>query len=153
MDEPLHPPDFTAPDFAQPELQAMKPGFTLPNPAEPDPPHVVQLSLWPADPERMSVTQPDPDSPDLTELEIPANLTTPSDSAHIMSEPGYAPDSIMDQRPGELDPSALEVLLGSPDHADLSPDLSYPHLYIDQDEMSRRKRHLGMLDLGLERDI
>ena len=148
MDEALHPPDFASPDFTQPELQTMRPGFVLPDPLKPE--MVIQLPLWPDELEQLSVNQPDPLNPDLTEPEIPANLSRPDAGAHSMPEPLYQPDTVMSERPGEMDPHALQTLLDGADQEELPTGLAYPQLYTDQDGMSRRKRHLGMLDLGLE---
>lgn len=149
MENPLHAPDFTAPDVTQPELQPLQPGFTRPDPLKPE--LVVQLSLWPDDLEQLNVHQPDPLDPDLTESDVSADLSRPDDSAHLMPEPRYQPETIMDERPGELDHHALQTLLDGPDWQGLPSSLTYPQLYTDQDEMSRRRRHLGTLDLGLER--
>ena len=55
----------------------------------------------------------------------------------------------MQQRPGELDPAALAMTLAGPDEAALPPELAYPQLYTNDDEMSWRKRHFAMLELGL----
>ncbi|MEO7019338.1 MAG: hypothetical protein ABI234_04235 [Ktedonobacteraceae bacterium] len=154
MDESLHTPDFTAPDFTQPALQQTDlatPGFTLPNPNRPDPAIAADMAPWPHDMEQLPTDQPDPSSPDLDEPDMPADLTMPAADVHVLPEPSYAPDVVMAQRPGEMDPQALETLLGSADDAELPPDISYPQLYTNQDEMSKRKRHLGMLELGLER--
>jgi hypothetical protein len=68
-----------------------------------------------------------------------------------MPEPEYAPDVVMQQRPGELGPDAAHMLLNSPDVEDLPAHITYPQLYTSQDEMSKRKRHLGMLELGMEK--
>lgn len=148
MDKSPHTPDFTAPDFTQPELQPVQPGFARPDPLKPE---LVQLSLWPDDLEQLNARQPDPLDPDLTEPDVPTDLSRPDASAHLMPEPRYQPEVVMGERPGELDPHALQTLLDSPDWQGLPPDLAYPRIYTDQDEMSRRKRHLGMLDLGLQR--
>ncbi len=149
MDEPLHTPDFTAPDFTQPELQPMQAGFVLPDPLKPE--TAVQLPLWSDDElERLNVQQPDPLDPDLTELDAPPDLSRPDASAHMLPQPRYQPETVMTERPGELDPHALPTLWDGVDWSDLPAGVTYPQLYTDQDGMSTRKRHLGMLDLGLE---
>ncbi|MGH7239224.1 MAG: hypothetical protein ACREHG_04055, partial [Candidatus Saccharimonadales bacterium] len=83
--------------------------------------------------------------------DVPGDLELPASNTHGLPAPGYEPEVVMGQRPGTLDQAALATLRDSPDDAELPPDLSYPQLYITQDEMSTRKRHLGMLELGLER--
>ena len=151
--EQLHFPDFTVPDFRQPALERAdlaKPGFTLPDPERPEQVRVLQLSLWPEGLNILDTEHPDPASPDLTGPDQPATLTRADPRVHIMPEPVYAPEVVMRERPGELDPAALEVMLGSADREELPPGIAYPQLYTAQDEMSRRKRHLGMLELGLE---
>lgn len=153
--EQLHFPDFGVPDFTQPSLQRADlgtPDFTLPDPARPEPLIAEQLPLWPAELETPDDDRPDPDLPDLTEPEVPDDLTQPATNAHILTKPEYAPEVVMRQRPGELDPAAAEMLLTSPDMEELPEHLTYPQLYTSDDEMSTRKRHLGMLELGLERN-
>jgi hypothetical protein len=152
--EELHFPDFRAPDFAQPELEwvnLMTPGFTLPDPQRSELADARQLSLWPDGLEQPECERPDPDSLDLREPEVPAMLDQPAPGEHMQPEPRYMPDVVMAQRPGELDPAARGIVLASPDREDLPAAITYPQLYTSEDEMSRRKRHLGMLELGLER--
>ncbi|MGH2510172.1 MAG: hypothetical protein ACRDHZ_22570 [Ktedonobacteraceae bacterium] len=145
MNEPWQTPNFTAPDFTQPTLQQTDlaiPGFTLPDPTQPG--IVIPLSLWPANLDQPATNQPAPASPDLTTLALPTTV-------HALSVPSYEPEVVMGQRPGELDPAALKTLLDGADATELPPGISYPQLYSMQDEMDTRKRHLGMLELGLER--
>lgn len=153
--EQLHFPDFTAPDFTQPELERVDlamPGFTLPDPERPEQVKAFQLSLWPDDLDALSTERPDPASPDLTAPDRSAALTLADPRVHAMPQPEYAPEVMMRGRPGELDPAALETMLGSADNEELPPGITYPQLYTSEDEMSSRKRHLGMLELGLEGD-
>lgn len=152
--EQLHFPDFGVPDFALPVLERADPampGFTLPNPTRPEPAVARQLSLWPGGLDRPDAGLPTVDSPDLSKPEMPPDLTRPAPNKHALPRPEFAPDVVMRERPGEMDPAAAEMLLDSPDQQDLPAGLSYPQLYTSQDEMSTRKRHLGMLELGLER--
>lgn len=152
--EQLHFPDFDAPDLTQPTLQRVdlaQPGFSMPDPQRPDSLRVEQLPLWPDDLARPDEARPDPALPDLTEPDVPATLKQPDEREHVMPEPEYAPDVVMQQRPGEMDPDVAYVLLNSPDVEDLPAHITYTQLYTSQDEMSKRKRHLGMLELGLEK--
>jgi len=149
----LHFPDFTMPDFTQPALERADPatpGFTLPDPERSEHARALQWPFWPEDLDKPGPERPDPASPDLIAPHLPAGLTLADSRTHIMPEPEYAPEVVMKQRPGELDPAALEVMLGSADHEELPPGIAYPQLYTTEDEMSTRKRHLGMLELGLE---
>lgn len=146
----LHLPDFTAPDFAQPELERAdlaQPGFVAPNPAQ-----AIPLPLWPEDLPRAADERPDPALPDLLEPDEPDTLSYPAANAHMMPEPEYAPEVVMQQRPGELDAAALSIALDSPDDAELPAGLNYPQLYTSDDEMSRRKRHFALLERGLEQE-
>lgn len=151
--EQLHFPDFTAPDFGQPELERVDlatPGFTLPDPERPEQLKALQLSFWPENLDALDTEHPDPASPDLTEPELPAGLALADPRVHAMPQPEYAPQVVMRERPGELDPAALETVLGGADNKELPPGITYPQLYSSEDEISSRKRHLGMLELGLE---
>lgn len=149
MDEIFHAPDFIIPDFTQPALQRVDmttPGFTLPDPTQPA--ITIPLSLWPDDVEQFATNQPDPTVPDLTNPD--ADVDMPNNSMHVLPTPSYEPEVTMEQRPGTLDPTAWETLRDSADETELPPDINYPQLYTRQDDMSTRKRHLGMLELGLE---
>lgn len=154
MYEQPHFPDFAAPAFTQPALEQADlatPGFRLPDPARPDPPDVIQLALWPANLDRSAPEQLDPLLPDLEQAASSARLLVPDSEAHLMPEPRYEPEVIMAQRPGELDLSALVTLRDSPDRVELPTGITSSDLFTSQDGMNRRNRHLGMLELGLER--
>lgn len=143
-------PDFIIPDFAQPELEQASlttPGFVLPDPAQPEPLIATRLGklLTSTD-----TTSPDPALPDLLNPDLPSTLDYPANETHMLPQPSYAPEVTMHQRPGEMAPTALEMLMSSPDEASLPPGSGYPRLYITQDHLSRRARHFGMLELGLE---
>ncbi len=151
----LHSPDFSAPDFSQPALEKVAwsaPTFVEPNPqASPYGPWpLVSAALPGAENER-----PDPALPNLQAPERPDTLIYPAEQAHTLSGPAYEPEKSPWQRPGEPDPAARALLLGSPDEAALPPQLTYAQLYSRDDAMSRRKRHFAMLEPGLvesERD-
>lgn len=153
--ESLHFPDFTAPDFAQPALEKVdltQPGFVLLDPALSELLVLHQLPLWPEDINRPVSAEPDPALPDLLEPERPEALSYPAEDARVLAEPENEPEVVMQQRPGELDPAAQALTLASPDAAGLPPDLTYPQLYTDDDEMTRRKRHFALLAPGLEQN-
>ncbi len=149
----LHFPDFTAPDFTQPALaraDLAQPDFVLLDPTRSDLQRAQQLPLWPEDMSRPAGEQADPALPDLLAPDRPDTLSYPPEDAHVFSQPENEPEVVMQQRPGELDPAASAITLDSPDEASLPPGLTYPHLYTDNDEMSRRKRHFAMLEPGLK---
>lgn len=149
--EPLHLPDFTVPTFTQPDLaraDLARPDFVLPNADLSVLQQAHQVPLWPADVNRPQNERPDP----LLEPERPDTLAYPAADAHAMPEPENAPEVVMQQRPGELDPAALSMTLTGPDEASLPAGLAYPRLYTSADEMSRRKRRFAMLELGLQQN-
>ena len=150
--ESLHLPDFAAPDFTQPTLEKVdlaQPGFVLPDPAISELQRADHLPLWPMDMDQLEADRPDPSLPDLLQPDHPDMLSYPAANARMLPEPENAPEVVMQQRPGELDPAALAMTLAGPDEAELPPGLAYPQLYTNDDEMTRRKRHFAMLELGL----
>lgn len=151
MEQELHHPDFGVPDFTQPPLEQAdlaQPGFVLPDPAA----HPWPSLPLPAELDRPATTLPDPALPDLLEPDHPHLLDYLPENARLLAEPRYAPEVVMQQRPGEPEPAALELALGSPDAEELPRGLAYPQLYTNDDEMTRRKRRFAMLELGLEHE-
>ncbi|HEX7735232.1 MAG TPA: hypothetical protein VF458_10215 [Ktedonobacteraceae bacterium] len=151
MEQELHLPDFTVPDFAQPPLERVdlaQPGFVVPDPAA----HPWPSLPMPEDLDRPATGQPDPALPDLLEPDRPRLLDYPPENERVLAEPRYEPDVAMQQRPGEPDPAALDLALGSPDEESLPRGLAYPQLYTNDDEMTRRKRRFAMRELGMERE-
>jgi hypothetical protein len=151
----LHLPDFTAPDFTQPALaraNLAQPDFVLLDPTRSDLQRAQQMPFWPEDMSRPADERPDPALPDLLAPDRPDTLSYPTEDVHALPEPENEPEVTMQQRPGELDPAALAITLDSPDEGSLPPELTYPQLYSDNDEMSRRKRHFAMLELGLKQN-
>lgn len=161
----LNPPDFATPDFSVPNLSMTDlamPGFSMPDVQRPDPllPDLT-MPLIPPDLDRPIVDEPDPSSPDLTMPDIPGALDNIPDGLVLPAidnhdAPGSYPPTmpprsevIMDQRPGELDASALAELLDSPDARQLPPGLTPQTLYTAQG-MTTRLRRLGRLEPGLE---
>lgn len=150
--EALHSPDFGMPDFTQPALEKVdlaQPGFVLLDPAIPELQKAEQMPLWPMDMGRLATDEPDPALPDLLEPDHPDALSYPPVDARLLAEPENAPEVVMRQRPGELDPAALALTLAGPDEAELPAGLRYPQLYTNDDEMTRRKRHFALQELGL----
>jgi hypothetical protein len=152
----LHFPDFSTPDFTQPTLERAdlaQPGFVLPDVALSQLQKAHQLPLWPEEMARPPEGRPDPALPDLLEPERSGALSYPSEETHLLPEPENAPEVVMQQRPAELDPASLALTLTSPDSAGLPPGLTYPQLYTDDEEMTRRKRRFALRELGLQDNV
>lgn len=81
-----------------------------------------------------NVTDADPLVPDLQFPDLTQQVQMPAD-----------------ERPGDLDPSALHVLHATPSYQQAS-DSTYPETWMDQrDTNSTRSRHLSLLNDGLDR--
>ncbi len=142
-------PDFTLPDSTLsplPEVDLARPDFLLPDPARSE---LSQLPLWPDNMDQVAPLEPDPALPDLLEPEQPDTLIYPAGDAHALVKPENAPEVVMQQRPGELDPAAASMVLHSPDEETLPTDLSYAQLYTNDEQMTWRKRHFALLEPGL----
>lgn len=150
--EQLHFPDFSTPDFTQPTLEQTdlaQPDFVLSDPALSQLQTAHQLPFWPEEMERQPEGRPDPALPDLLAPLRAKALSYPSEEVHALPTPENAPEVTMQERPGELDPTALKLILASPDNAELPPGLMYPQLYTD-DELTRRMRRFALLELSLQ---
>lgn len=86
-------------------------------------------------------------------LDVLHNVTDANPLIPDLQFPDLTPQTHMpaDERPGSLDPSALDVL-----HATLSyqqvADSTYPEAWLNQQDMNTtRSRHLSLLNDGLER--
>lgn len=151
----LYLPDSGCSDFSVPELEQVdlsRPGFVLPDVERPDPalPDLLELDM-PDNVYRPPVDRPDPELQGVTMPELPDLFARPSVDAHIMPQPGCEPEVVMQERPGELAAALPELLADDPDMRRLPPGIEYPELYTTQRDMTRRQRHLGMLELGLEK--
>lgn len=153
----LNMPDSAMPDFSLPDLSMADlsvPGFRMPDVNNPDP-RLPDLTVpqIPEELDRLPVSTVDPPLPDLTMPLIPGELEMQDVHAH--AGPGIisVPEVEMEERPGDLNGSALSLVQNSPDMRQLPQDLTYATLYTNADDMTRRHRHLGMLELGLEGQV
>ena len=97
------------------------------------------------------VERPDPALPDLLHPDIPDLFELPPAQAHVMPRPTYEPETVMRERPGELAAELPGLLADDPDMRGLPRGIEYPELYTTQQGMTTRERHLGALELGLEK--
>lgn len=153
QDDLLHLPDFASPDFTQPALEAINPGlasFVVPDPDR------SPYEAWslPSDMiEHPAAGRPDPALPDLLALARPDSLNYPAEDESVMAQPKYAPEVVMQQRPGELDPPARTLILDGSGATVLPGESSYAPFSPASDGMTRRKRHFTLLAAGLERAV
>lgn len=100
---------------------------------------------------------PDPVLPDLDEYDRPAGLEIraammPDPVLPDLQSPQLEQDVHMSGRPGDLAADALGEMYNSKTYQDLPTD-NYKELYMEQRGMNtRRSRHMGMMDLGLDRE-
>lgn len=99
----------------------------------------------------------DPIAPDLMLYDRPDNLALlpplmVDPNLPDLKYPTLDQDVLMPDRPGELNPAAMNIMHGYSDDKQVPAD-DYESLWMTQTgNNSRRQRHLGMLDLGLERE-
>ncbi|QBD76176.1 hypothetical protein EPA93_09205 [Ktedonosporobacter rubrisoli] len=160
---------YTAPDTTTPALQlanvaddgisfeprtAFAPDPLLPDLDEYCQPHGLSIHNLNGDASGLLI--PNPPVDDLLAYEVPSGLAI---NPHPFAADPLLPDLqhpeltlevTMSQRPGELDPSALETLHSQPDSAQLD-DASYPQVFLDQSGVNTtRRRHLDLLFRGLD---
>ena len=139
----INAPTFTQPDTTAPSLAAhdlTEPGIDLHKPfaADPQVPDLadyahprglaIQLPLWPD-----AATQPDSDLPDL-------------------QHPDLTQQVHMQDRPGDLDASALSTMHQQANCQQLD-DKEYPEVFMDQSGMnSAPSRHMDLLMRGLDEE-
>ncbi len=130
--------DYQLPDFSTPPLQdadLTTPGLTYHTANAPDP-------LLPA-------LAPQEQPAALTIIDKPTIALLPDPNLPDLRTPDLTPASVMPDRPGDLDPSALTVLDASP-QAQLLAHKSYPAVQMDQQgENATMARHLTPLIQGL----
>lgn len=99
----------------------------------------------------------DPAYPDRDDYDRSAALVlsaplTPDPLLPVLQFPGVEQDVQMSGRPADLAAGALETLRADPGYQHL-PTHAYSELYMEQyGDNQHRTRHLGMLELGLERE-
>ncbi len=101
----------------------------------------------------LAVTSQDPD---LSHHDRPADLDMPDSLVDpvlpALQQPDLQPEVQMPDRPGDLANNALEEMQSDETYQTLPTD-NYRALYMQQQgNNSHRSRHMGMLDLGLERE-
>lgn len=157
-------PTFCAPDMCVPDLMPgdlTGPGIDHVNELEPDPQtgDLLQfaqsggLDIHTASGLTMP---PDPALPDLDEYDRPAglemqqNIIAPDPLLPDLQSPKLEREVHMSDRPGDLASDALNEMHDDETYKEL-PTGDYNELYMDQSGMNtRRSKHMGMLDLGLE---
>jgi hypothetical protein len=165
---PINPPTFSTPDTHITTLapyNLTEPGIDLRSPFEADPlvpdlmeyDHPIGLDMHP-DPQTMDAytQQVDPFLADLLAYQQPAGITVIRDFAAPdplipdLQHPDLTPEVRMSGRPGDLDPSALDVLHASATYQELEQK-TYPGVFMDQSGMNdTRSRHMDLLLRGLD---
>jgi hypothetical protein len=163
-------PQYTVPDFSQPELQPFgmsepalglnvaaefQPDPLIPAPTDYNHPYGLDVhnitgdtaDLWRPDPVLQNLMQPDiPDgiSSVLRDLDQPDPLL-PS-----LQNPQLTPSVHMTTRPGDLDPSALSTMAADPT-AQSTSQVPYNQSFMDASGMNNtRRRHFDLMVNGLQ---
>jgi hypothetical protein len=161
-------PDYIVPDFGslnvalQPyNLDAgmnFNPGGAefAPDPDNPDLTaynHPMGLDFYPES--YSNLFQPDPSlDGDATNPDIPGGISVvdhpdlPDPQVPDLQSPQMTPDVVMQNRPGDMDPNALSILLGSQDFQNVV-GVPYDVSMMTQPGSSRRSRHMDLLMDGL----
>ncbi|GAC1363806.1 MAG: hypothetical protein NVS2B12_31590 [Ktedonobacteraceae bacterium] len=163
----IHEPDFGLPDLMQPGFhpynltepgisQVQNPLFSsdplLPDLEDYHRPYGLTIHNQPAD----TTFKPDPLLADLLHYQIPQGITVERDAQAPdpllpdLQQPQLTQDVHMQQRPADLDPSAMQQLQLSPMYQQLA-EVPYREVFMDQSGMnSSRRRHYDLLIDGLE---
>jgi hypothetical protein len=168
-DNTIHLPDFGLPDFTEPEL---RPGSTstfgisfdqqAEFAADPMLPDLTEyhrpygLDIHNLDGEGNALFQPDPPLSDLLDYEVPSGATVshdplaPDPLVPDLQHPQMTPDVEMQERPGDLDPDALQQLHIQPLYQQLD-GIPYNQVFMNQSGMNaRQRRHNDLLMGGLD---
>jgi hypothetical protein len=163
----INTPDFGEPDFSQPELESsdlIEPGINYaygsefaPDPALPDMTeyrHPYGLDIH--NQMQADLFTPDPLVGGGLEYDQPNGITISRDPRESdpllpdMQQSQFTQDVHMVERPGDLDPSALEQMHLSPAYQQLGT-VPYNQVFMDQSGMnSTRRRHYDLLMRGLD---
>jgi len=158
----INPPTFTRPDTHTPSLapyDLFGPGIDLyagfsSDPAIPDLDQYVHpygLDINPDNP--LSADPSLAAQPLYDRSESPAigrDSMAPDPSQPDLQHPDLTPQTHMLQRPGDLDPSALQTMHLSATYQQLD-DKTYPAVFMDQSGMNTsRSRHMDLLMRGLD---
>ncbi len=157
----INPPTFTLPDMHTPSLTPYNlagPGIDVytglsPDPAIPDLeqyPHPYGLDLNPDNPlaaEASLIAQPSYDRPG--DLDITRDPMVPTPLLPDLQHPELTPQAHMQDRPADLDPSALQTMHLSAIYQQLD-DKTYPAVFMDQSGMNANwSRRMDLLMRGL----
>jgi hypothetical protein len=164
----VNKPDFGEPDFSQPAIQSYdltEPGINYahgsefaPDPALPDldeyrHPYGLDICNQSAD-----LFAPDPLTGDLLDYDLPNGVRVqrdPRESDPLLPDlqhPQLTQDVHMADRPGDLDPSALQQMHQSLDYQQLG-SAPYNQVFMDQSGVnSTRRRHYDLLMHGLDEE-
>ncbi len=162
-------PDFGEPDFSQPAIQPYdltEPGITYahgsefaPDPALPDLDeyrHPYGLDIY--NQSSADMFAPDPLTGDLLNYDLPNGVRVqrdPREPDPLLPDLQHSPltqDVHMIDRPGDLDPSALQQMHQSPDYQQFG-SVPYNQVFMDQSGVnSTRRRHYDLLMHGLDEE-
>ncbi|MBV9228013.1 MAG: hypothetical protein JOZ18_01780 [Chloroflexi bacterium] len=158
----INPPDFGVPDFSQPDLKPYDltgPGIDYSPEYAPDPmlPDLTDYSQpIGLDIQRNDLLAVDPPLSDLLRYDVPDGITISHDPLDAdplvpdLQNPQLTQDVHMSQRPGDLDPSALQQMHMQPTYQQLD-NVPYNQVFMDQSGMNTaRRRHYDLLMRGLD---
>jgi hypothetical protein len=165
----IHLPDSDRPDFTQPALKSAgsaTPGISFDQQAEfsADPilPDLTEyhrpygLDIHNLDSNGQDLFRPDPLLAELLDYEVPSGATVrrdplaPDPLVPDLQQPQTTPDVEMQERPGDLDPDALQQLHIQPLYRQLD-GIPYNQVFMDQSGVnSMQRRHNDLLMGGLD---
>jgi hypothetical protein len=168
-DNTIHQPDFGLPDFTQPELQPQgtaTSGISFEHQAafsaDPMLPDLTEyhrpygLDIHNLNDDGNAIFRPDPLLSGLLDYEVPSGATISHDPLASdplvpdLQQPQMALDVEMQERPGDLDPDALQQLHIQPLYQQLG-GIPYNQVFMNQSGMnSRQRRHNDLLMGGLD---
>lgn len=150
----------TSEDLAQAKIDYSPGGEFGPDPMNPDLTDYrkpMGLDFYPESYSNLWAPDPSLDG-DATNPDIPSGIAVinhpedPDPSVQDLQNPQLELQVKMDGRPGEMDPSALDILHQAPTY-DQVKGVSYDLSYMVQPGSSRRARHMDMLMHGLDGDL
>ena len=153
----VNPPTFTGPDMHIPSLAPYDlsgPGIDLHPAFIPDPTHEPYNHPYGLDIYPQQASDPFLADPLLANradtVDVKRAMTEPDPLLPDLQHPDLTPQTRMLQRPGDLDPSALQTLHLSATYQQLE-DKTYPAVFMDQGGVNNsRSRHMDLLMRGLD---
>jgi hypothetical protein len=146
----LIPPDYSTPDPSLPDLRDIPAPFAVDMPDGMQPSPVIALDI-PNDEEIARSLYP---GLGFSGLSVNRDLREPDPPIPDLQHPDLRPQVSMnpDERPGDLDPSALDVMHASLQYEQVR-DKEYPAVQMDQRGMNNhRTRDFTMLMKGLDKE-